>query len=228
MSSRPPPIEKFCFSLCPHCSAGLAPLTATLRVCPTCAANQSTGTMAQKTRHLLSNWTLEKPYGLYVPAWKHLLRACKISKKYPLPLHVLRRPAWSDAVARNDAARSLGTRSPCWWGGGTTPSVAQKQSVQALAVEDWQQDNPCYLCWGVGHTAKAHSARWDSDMSGRWERNTKAWNGVKHMSGPGMSPEAIAPVLNATCPPMCARAYPKRDCLIAIAREYAPYVPMDD
>ena len=111
-------------------------------------------------------------------------------------------------------------------GGGTTPSVDQQQYVESLAVEDWQQDNPCYLCWGVGHIAKAHSIRWDSHMSARWERNTKAWNGVKHMSGLGMTLEAIARVLNVTCPPMCAGAYVKRDCLIAIAREYAPYVPM--
>ena len=48
------------------------------------------------------------------------------------------------------------------------------------------------------------------------------------MSGLGMSPKAIAPNLNVACPPMCAGAYAKRDCLIAIAREYAPYVPMDD
>ena len=33
VSCRPPAVEKFCFLLCPHCSAGLAPLIATLRAC---------------------------------------------------------------------------------------------------------------------------------------------------------------------------------------------------
>ena len=83
----------------------------------------------------------------------------------------------------------------------------------------WQQYNPFYWCFEVGHLARSHNLPWNAEISEKWQNNKNSWHLVKALSDSGKNPSQIAAPLKIEL------SFPKHmgkmEKLCAIGAEYA-------
>ena len=132
MSYKPPTVEKFCFLLCPHCSAGLAPLIATLRVRLTCAVNQTTSTMPPQKKSPPQQLEIGQTPKTVCASLEALI--AYVQNEQQVPTAPPRR-ANASSERRGGKKRHGETprnEIPMLVRGGTTPSVAQQDGVWGI------------------------------------------------------------------------------------------------